>query len=165
MAISPQLPKKTLIGRAAVAYLAWIVSLLLWLWFLLLGRNSLLAILGTYYVRGGLQRRFEAQFAERAFVFTIGIIWVILMVVVEEYFRRGIKKGDLLRRIGRVFAPIILLIFIADFALAFVVGLGTLSWLRWVLLFIELFFGMAMAWLGKKAPVLDKIRSPMGFEP
>ncbi len=163
MVTSQNLPKKTLIVRIAVAYLAWIVSLLLWLWFLLLGRNSLLAVLGIFYVREGFKRRFEAQFAERMFVFAVGIIWVILMVVVEEYFRRGIKKGDLLRRIGRVFAPIILLIFVADFALAFALGFSNQSWLRWLLLFIELSLGIGMIWLGRKAPGLDKIK-PMRLE-
>jgi hypothetical protein len=68
------------------------------------------------------------------------------MIVVEEYFRRGVTKGDLSRRIGRVYVPIMALIFLADLTLAFLVGFPALPAVRWLLLALELasIFGLVV---------------------
>jgi len=138
-----------------LAYTMWIVSFLLWLGFMLLGRDALLGMLGIYFIGESFQRRLQAQFADRVFVFGTGLIWVILMIVVENYFRTGVKKGDLSRRLGRVLGPQVLLIFLADAVKAIWVDPIPLPWIRWVLLAIELTVGVGAIYLSSRKPRLS----------
>jgi len=128
---------------------------------MLLGRSTLLDYLGMYYIQGRLSRRYATALADRAFVLITGVIWVILMVVVEEYFRRGVQKGDLYRRIGRVFAPILFFVLVADLALAFLIGFENVHWLRLLLLVVELLTGIGFFWLSKNGPLFEKTTPKM----
>lgn len=138
-----------------LAYTMWIVSFLLWLGFMLLGRDALLGVLGLYYIGESFQRRFQAQLVDRVFVFGTGLIWVILMILVENYFRTGVKKGDLGRRVGRVLGPQVLLIFLADAVKAIWVDPIPLPWIRWVLLAVELTVGVGTIYLSSRKPHLS----------
>lgn len=140
----------------AIAYAMWIASFLLWVLFMFLSRTAILDILGTFYVQGGteigrFQRGKEVQFIDRAYLVGTGLIWLVLMIVVESYFRNGAEKGDLARRIGRIVGPELLLIFASDLTLAFVNGLGLLPWTRWLILLGELVLGGIGLWLAFKA--------------
>ncbi len=136
----------------AVAYLAWIGSFLLWFWFVVIGRDALGGVLSAYYIQNKLSRRYIAQFSDRVFLIVSAVIWVILVVVVEEYLRRGIKKGDLFRRLGRVFTPILLCIFVADVTNAYLLGFQYLPAIRWLLLALELGSIIGFSWLAIKGP-------------
>jgi hypothetical protein len=57
------------------------------------------------------------RFLDKTYLFILGLAWIILMVVVEEYFRTGVKKGVLIQRFALVFGIEMLLIFIFDFSL------------------------------------------------
>ena len=152
MSTVPAGSKIKLYAHYALAYLSWSGSFLLWFWFVIIGRDALGGVLGAFFIQNKLSRRYIAQFYDRVFLIVSAIIWVILVVVVEEYLRRGIKKGDLFRRLGRVFAPILLCILIADITNAFLLGFQYLPWIRWLLLMVELTGIVGFVWLAIKGP-------------
>lgn len=158
MSTTPPGSKLKLYTHYAVAYTSWITSFLLWFWFIIIGRDALSGVLNVYYIQNKLSRRYISQFYDRIFLIVSAVIWITLVVVVEEYLRRGIKKGDLFRRLGRVFAPIILCIFIADATNGFLLGFQYLPWIRWLLLIIELAGIIGFSWLATKGPVSVKLK-------
>jgi hypothetical protein len=139
-----------MVGSYAFAYTMWILSFLSWLLFMILGRTSIQTVLAIMYDQTVLKNRLNAGLIDRVFMLATGTIWVILMVVVEEYLRRGVKKGDLYRRTARVFAPIILMIFVADFTMAYAIGFEYSSPGRLVLLVVELLSAIGLFWFGRK---------------
>lgn len=158
MSTVPSGSKLKLYAHYAAAYISWISSFLLWFWFIIIGRDALGGVLSVYYIQNKLSRRYISQFYDRVFLIVSAVIWVTLVVVVEEYLRRGIKKGDLFRRLGRVFAPIILCIFIADVTNAFLLGFQYLPWIRWLLLFVESVGIIGFSWLAIKGPAPVKFK-------
>lgn len=141
---------KEKILKYAVAYSTWVISLLLWVWFMFLARDAITSNLALYYYQDKFQRGKEIQFISQAWMFSTGIIWLIIMVVVENYLRVGVNKKDFIKRIGKVIAPEVLLIFLADLGLAFAQGLGQLPILRWLILLLELGAGIGLTWLAIK---------------
>lgn len=144
------MPNIKIISRYALAYTTWIISFLLWVWFMFLGRDAITTLLALYYYQGKFQRGKEIQFISQGWLFLTGLIWLVLMVFVENYMRVGAGKKDFDRRIGKVLAPEVVLIFIADLALASAAGLGGLPVLRWLILLVELAAGIALIWLARK---------------
>lgn len=144
----------------AIAYLMWIVSFLLWLVFMLIGREMLNGMLGLYYIGESFQRVNSAKMFDRIFMLGTGLIWVVLMIAVENYFRRGVAAGDLWRRIGRVIGPQVLLIFVVDILKAVFVDPTPVYWLRWVICAAELIFGVGVVWLSyRRQPVNPPVTS------
>jgi hypothetical protein len=78
-------------------------------------------------------------------VLLAGLAWLAFMVLTEEYFRDGVRRRTLLRRVGRVAGPEILLLFFMDLSLALLRGLG--GWLRVLILAVELAAGLGLALL------------------
>lgn len=142
--------RKDLIFRYAVAYATWIVSLLLWVWFMFLSRDAITNLLKIYYYQNSFQHGKAIQFFMQAWIFVTGIIWLILMVLVENYMREGVKKKNLAKRVGKVIAPELVLIFLSDLMLAFSQGFFNLPFLRWLILVLVLAAAIAMLWLAKK---------------
>lgn len=137
------------IAKYAVAYTTWVTSFLLWVWFMFLARNAITSLLALYYYQEKWQRGKEIQAISQGWLFLSGLVWLILMIFVENYMRVGVKKHDFDRRIGKVLGPEIVLIFIADLALAFAVGLDKLPMLRWLVLLVELGVAVGLLWLGR----------------
>jgi hypothetical protein len=113
-------------------YAMWIVSFLLWLWVMYLGRNLLTDVLNPMVMPGAVQQAKMVQLADRVYLMTMGLIWLVLMIVVENYFRRGVERGEIWRRIGRVLGPQILLVFAVDLAMVFFYGPDGQPVSRWV---------------------------------
>ncbi len=128
----------------------WIVSFLLWLGFMILGRDTMNGLLGLYFINNSFTRMKQAQFADRAFLFITGLIWVVIMILVENYFRKGVRAGDLWKRIGRVIGPQVLLIFVVDLTKALLIDPVPVPWFRWPLLAGELIIGAGTLWLSSR---------------
>lgn len=141
--------KKDLISRYAVAYATWIVSLLLWVWFMFLARDAITNLLRIYYYQNNFQHGKVIQFFMQGWVFVTGILWLILMVLVENYMREGVKKKHLAKRVGKIIAPELILIFLSDITLAFTQGFVNLPFLRWLILVVVLAAAVAMLWLAR----------------
>ena len=134
-------------SKYAAAYAAWIIAFFLWLWFLLVSWETVKGLM-LYFMGSSFQATKTQQFLERAYVFVIGIAWLAIMIVTESYFRHGIKKGDLARRVGRFMGVEVILIFIADFILAMLLGLNLIPWSRWLILLLELVAASGLIWIG-----------------
>ena len=135
-----------------VAYLMWIVSFLLWLWFMYLGRTLMTGVLTPLVMPGAVQQAKMVQLADRVYLLTVGLIWLVLMIVVESYFRHGVQKGELWRRIGRVFGPQVLLVFLVDLGLMLHYGVDIQPASRWLLLGVEIVLSVGFFTLGALAP-------------
>lgn len=141
--------KKDLISRYAVAYATWIISLLLWAGFMFLARDAITNLLGLYYYQDSFQRKKEIQFFMQAWIFVTGIIWLIMMVIVENYMREGVKKKNLAKRVGKVIGPELLLLFLTVLALAFSQQFNHFPLIGWFSLLLLFAGTVATLWLAK----------------
>lgn len=126
-----------------IAYLMWVVALVLGLWFFIISRNGFLGILALY-ARGSVTRGWQTSFYDKAYSIAIGLLWLALMIVVERYFRRGVQQGDLIKRVAQVVGPELLVVSAADLGLLVLHGVGSANWLRWVILGGEVVVGVLL---------------------
>jgi hypothetical protein len=124
------------------AYIFWIVSMLLTVLFLIMGRTTFPFILGSMMAESTFDARQWALAFDRIFTIVVGMGLVANMVVVESYFRNGVKTGDLMRRIARVFGIQLLLLFVADASQQFMLLRIAFFSNRLILLFLELAAGL-----------------------
>ena len=136
-----------------LAYGLWMVFTLVGILFLMVSRNSLIGLLEIYYVRGNFQRGMEVQFLDKAYLLVVAFAILIIMIVVEEYFKHGAQRGDLAKRIFKVFGFEILFMFFASLASGILVGFNSLIWL---LLVGEFVASIAMIYFGIKLPAAKK---------
>ena len=139
--------KKTL--SYVTAYLMWILTMALGVWLMLISRSAFLGALALY-AGDSVQRAWQARFFEKVFVIAIGLLWLVAMIVVEEYFRMGVRRHSLLGRFAKVAGPEFLAVFVVD-ALLLWLQRGSASWLRWLTLGGELVLGTALVWLARSA--------------
>jgi hypothetical protein len=136
-------------GKMLIAYGMWAVFIFLGIIFLVVSRNSLSSYLDAYYIQGIFQRGKEAQFINQAYFFVFGMALLILMIVVEEYFKNGARKNKLARRIARVMGIEMLFIFAASAANMALMGYSLLLTL---VLVAELALAALLIWFGFKIP-------------
>ena len=131
------------------AYLMWILTAALGVWFMLISRS---AFLGAFALCAGdsVHRAWQARFFEKVFVIAIGLLWLVAMIVVEQYFRMGVRRHSLLVRFAKVVGPELLAVFVVD-ALLLWLQRGSASWLRWLTLGGELVLGTALVWFARSA--------------
>ena len=134
-----------------VAYLVWIVLLLLGLWFIVISRQGFLGALSAFYVKDSLPRAWEARFYDKAYTIALGLLWLVFMIITEDYFRTGVGQGRLWRRCARVAGPELLLIFVADLFLLLVQRGAGRSWWRWLILASEIVGGVALFCFGRSS--------------
>jgi hypothetical protein len=126
-----------------IAYLMWVVTMALGLWFALISRNGFLDLLARA-VQRSVMYPWQTSFYDKVYSLALGLLWLAFMIVVERYFRRGVEQGDLIRRVAQVVGPELLLIFVADLGLLVLGGVGSTSWLRWVILGGEVVGGVLL---------------------
>jgi type IV secretory pathway TrbD component len=136
-----------LIVNYAVAYIMWILSFLLWLLFMFLSREAIAGLLMRFYLDGSLNKMKFFQFFNQWYFYFLGLVWLILMIVVENYFRQGVIKRNLYRRISLIVGPEIILLSIANFVRSLVTVFAIQDWLISGFGFI---LGVAMVWWAKK---------------
>ncbi|HEY9075279.1 MAG TPA: hypothetical protein VIO61_01960 [Anaerolineaceae bacterium] len=149
---------KTKWVQTILAFGMWLVFFVLGVVFLIVSRTSLINLLYLYYAQGKFQRMKEVQFLNPAYFLVVGIALLIAMIVVEEYFRGGVKKNDLLVRFCRVVGPELGFVFLATLGAAFLAGFG---FEMIALMFLEVAAGAVMIWYGyiKRNAVLTKLNS------
>ena len=131
------------------AYVMWIVDLGLALWFAYLCRTDLLSIFALFYQKENAYFRGMANVIDRVFLLILGLGWLAFMIFVEQYYRVGIRKKNLLVRITSVTGPLVLAVFVANLILFWVKGIGRYDWLSWLILAVELGVGIALIGPGK----------------
>ena len=128
----------------AIAYGMWIVDLALAFWLFYISRDAYLGIFALFYKKGQWGYSHLVDFLDKAFILMLGLAWLTFMIVVEEYFRPGIQKGDLLKRFCRITGPVLLCTFVVDLILTWLQGIGGRGWLGWILISSELCIGLVM---------------------
>ena len=134
------------------AYLGWAIVAALGVWFMLISRNSFLGVLSAVYVKDSIQRAWQVRFLDNVYFIALGLLWTVVAVITEAYFRKGAGHPGLWRRIAKIIGIELLLIFGADFTLFILQGLSVNMWLRWLILVGELALGIA-ATLFARQPV------------
>lgn len=129
----------------AIAYLMWFAAIALGGWLAYLSLFALQGVLGRY-AGESLTRAWQADFLNKVFAIALGLLLLAGIIVVEEYLKRGVERGELRRRLARVFGVELLLVFAADLCLMGLQG-GSL-WLRWLILGSELVAGAALVLYG-----------------
>jgi hypothetical protein len=104
------------------AYALWLVVLLLGAWAGYLSQRALLGLAAKYYLSDEFMRQTLIRALDRWYVFVVGLIWLVLMVVTEELFRQSVVKGGLFQRFSFFAGFLLLIIFIFDFILFSLVG-------------------------------------------
>ena len=131
------------------AYLLWIVVLGLAILFAIVSQTALLGLAAVYFVDDLYTRQTLVLFLDKAYMFILGLGWMVLMVTIEESFRRSISKGNLLKRFAIVGGIELLAIFIFDLII-----LGLQDWrfdpLRTIILIIELVGGLGLLYYWRK---------------
>lgn len=142
------------------AYFLWIVVLLTAILFGLLSQNTFQMLAALFYIDEKFMREMLVRFLDRTYFVILGLIWLILMIVVEEYFRNSVKKGIyvLFYRFALVFGIELILIFVFDFTLWALQG-WNLSGFRIILLTIELLLGAGFLLSRRYLPIPKKSRS------
>jgi hypothetical protein len=128
----------------AIAYGMWIVDLALAFWLFYISRDAYLGIFALFYKKGQWGYSHLVDFLDKTFMLLLGLSWLTFMIVVEEYLRAGIHKGNLLKRFARVTGPVLLGLFVVDLILFWLGGIGSGNWFRWLILAGELGIGLVM---------------------
>jgi hypothetical protein len=129
------------------AYLMWIIAAALGVWFMLVSRSTYLGALALY-AGDSVGRGWQVRFLDKVLAIVIGLLWLVALIVVEAYFRRGVQEQALLERFVKVAGIEFLVIFVADAFLLWV-QMGSESWLRWLTLGGELVLGVAFVFLAR----------------
>ena len=140
-----------------VAYLVWIILLLLGLWFIVISRQGFVGALSVFYVKGSLPRAWEVRFYEKVYTLALGLLWLIFMIVTEEYFRAGVGRSHLLKRFARVAGPELLLISAADLFLLLLQGGAGGNVVRWLIPTGEVVAGAVLFHFGRSRHRLAKV--------
>ena len=129
-----------------LAYLMWTLNLLIGVWFILISRQFLLFFLGVNYVGDNMARGSQIGFLDKVYLIVLGLTWLIFMILMEDDFKKSVKKKILMRRFTRIAGPEFLLVFLADLGLLILQGPNAAAWLRWLLLLIELGLAAVCVW-------------------
>ena len=122
-----------------LVYFMWAIVLLLGIWFLLLSRDTVSSALTLLYVKDSLTRAGQVRFLDKFYVLGVGLLWLVMMIFSEFYFRAAVHHIRLLfRRFALILGIELLLLFVADGGLLLAQGLGIATWSRWLILAGEL---------------------------
>jgi uncharacterized membrane protein len=140
--------------KYASAYILWIVGSGFVAWLFYLGRTVLLGLLALSGQVGEWQFAKTVNLIDRVVTVVLGLGWLAFVIITEDYFRKAVKKGNLLRRFARITGPVLLCIFIVDLVFFWLQGISSDNWLRWLILATELGGGIALVVAVGKTPII-----------
>lgn len=137
-----------------LAYILWAVTLALGAWLALRGREVLGTFLGRYFVteQGQFLRLKQANLLSIVVPVVLWLLWFVMMIVTEEYYRKGLVKHLIWQRFAKVVGILLVLIFTFDFLQNLMLGASTVGWLRWVVTIAELLVGVVLIYVSRKKP-------------
>ena len=136
--------------RYVLAYSMWFADLGLSAWLIYLCRTALFGILALFYEPGDLQYGHAIDFSDKVVSIVRGLGWLVFSIITEDRFRTGALTENLWQRFARFTGPVLLCIFTVDLILAWLQGIGSDNWLRWLVLAVELGLGLALVVSGRK---------------
>ncbi len=138
-----------------IAYAMWMVFTLVGFVFLLISRQDILGILYNNSHENYL-RTMQAQLIDKVYLLVVGLAIFVLSIFVEEYFKKGVKKGILLIRVSKVMGLETLFLFVAHLMLVVLGLIGAVSGLQILLMAIEFLIGAGLFWIGIRPRVKPK---------
>ena len=129
-----------------LAYVMWTLNLVIGIWFIIISREFLLDLLGITYVGQNIARGYQVGFIDKVYLIALGLAWLIIMIVMEDDFKKSVKKGTLMRRFTRIAGPEFLLISLTTLGLLTLQGLYSAVWLQWLMLLVELGLAAVCIW-------------------
>lgn len=135
--------------KYAIAYGMWFVDLGLSAWLFFVSRTALFAFLALFYKEGDYRYTKTAELIDNTFTLLLGLGWLALIILTEEYYRTGALEENL-KRFARVTGPVLLCIFFVDLILFGLQGFGGGDWLRWLILSSELVMGLILILYARK---------------
>ena len=133
------------------AYFFWAVSLALLTWFLILARNTLPAWVEVAISNNPTLARQLAVILDKVLILVGGIGWLVFLIVIEQYFRKGIARGKLWVRIARVLGILLILIFLVDGSQVLLSQILITMWTNWLILLLELALGVGLIYLSRRS--------------
>ena len=131
------------------AYCVWFVNLGLVTWLLFIIRPVLLVIPTLLFDPGDYFFPKRVETVDKIFTLLLGVGWLAFMVITEEYFRTGVLKRNLTKRVTRITGIVLLCIFIVD-SILFILQGFTGDWSRWLTLTAELIIGFGLVVYSRK---------------
>ena len=144
-----------------LCYLMWIFTLILGLGLFLIIREVYLFVIYNFYAHGNWSRNMQVGFFDKTLLIFLSLAWIMLMIILEEYFRKGVSQNILFYRFTRILGPEMILIFAFNFLLVLFRGAGAVSWVVWIILVLELLSGLLLIWYSRvrKPPQPGRIES------
>jgi len=148
-----------------LAYVMWTLNLAIGIWFILISREFLLDLLGINYAGQNIGRGWQVEFLDKVYLIILGLAWLAFMIVIEDDFKKSVRKGILIKSFTRIAGPEFLLVFLADLGLLILQGPYSAIWLRWLLLLVELGLGAVCIWYtrSQRKGESDKIKLSLPY--
>lgn len=129
-----------------LAYVMWTLNLAIGIWFILISREFLLDFLGITYAGQNIGRGWQVGFLDKVYLIALSLAWLAFMIVMEDDFKKSVKKGTLIKHFTRIAGPEFMLVFLADLGLLILQGPYSAIWQRWLLLLVELGLSAVFIW-------------------
>ena len=103
--------------RYVIVYVMWFINLGLATWLLISSRLVLLIIPALLFDPMDYFYPKRVEVFDKVFTLLLGIGWLAFMVITEDYFRKGVLKGNLKKRIASVTGTLLFCIFVVELIL------------------------------------------------
>ena len=135
--------------RYLSAYFFWALSLALAAWLLILTRNTVPSWVASAILDNPAHASQLAAIFDKVLILLGCIGWLVLLIVIEQYFRKGVTRGNLWGRIERVIGILLILIFLVDSAQMIRNKFTFTFWASWLILIVELGLGAGLIYLSR----------------
>ncbi len=127
------------ISPYVLCYLGWIITIALAFLNLLMARNLCLIIMGVLSVHP-----WSASAIDKIMFLFLGIVWLVLAILSEYYYRTSISKNRLWKSFSLITGIQLLFLFAAHFLPFFLVGVRSFTWMTYILFAGELGGGLVL---------------------
>jgi hypothetical protein len=129
-------------------YLVWFPNIALIFWVALQLRTAVEIGLSAFYVRDQPLLIGPADVMDKYSFAAMICIWIVGIILIEAYLRRGMRDQSMFRRFTRIFGPGLLLLFLVDLFNVLMIEITTAGWLRWSTIALELLVGGGLTYYG-----------------
>jgi hypothetical protein len=136
--------------KYVLTYSLWLINFGLTAWLAFITRTVLFAVPSLFFHPGNFQFPKRAEVMDKGFTILLGIGLLTFLVISQEYYLKGARKGDLIERFARFTGPIFLGIFIVDSILFYMQGIDANNWYRLMIILTELVLGILLVIYSRK---------------
>lgn len=133
-----------------IPYGMWLVFFVLGVEFVFISHQGFLALLYIFFSQGNAYLTMAGQLLDKMYFLVAGVGLIILVIMVIDYFEKGVEKKLLTVRIARVMGLELLFLFGAHFLLISLGLLRSMSAVQIMLIVAEFLGGIGLLWARKK---------------